>query len=136
MKRIGLVIAAGMLGTTGVASAGIAVNQFTSASSQSVGLSAVTKQLAANCWVATGAPAAANCNTSASAAGLPGLDDVTGLVNAGSLVQTAKGLADQAVATAAGAAGAAGAQVAGVSPLECNVNVGVPVPFRCRSRRR
>ena len=65
MKRIGLVVAAAMLGTTGVASAGIAVNQFaasTSASSESVKLDAKTESLAANCWVATGA-AGAGCNT-------------------------------------------------------------------------
>ena len=48
MKRIGLVIAAAMLGTTGVASAGIAVVQFTSSnsnSSQSAALDANTEKL-------------------------------------------------------------------------------------------
>jgi hypothetical protein len=88
MKRIGLVIAAAMLGTTGVASAGMAVHQFSvssSANTEGVALDAKTAGLAANCWVATGAAKAASCNTSASPAlpGLPSLDDVTGLVNAG-----------------------------------------------------
>ena len=123
MKRIGLVVAAAMLGTTGVASAGIAVHQFTSSDgSQSVSLDAKTEQLAANCWVATGAGNAAECKTSAAAPGLPGLDSVTGLVDAQGLVHTAQGVAGQAVA----AAGDAAAQAAAASPLDCNVSAGVP----------
>ena len=86
MKRIGLAIAAAMLGTTGVASAGIAVHQFTvssSTNSEGVALSAQSKELAANCWLATGGGKAAGCNTSA-AATLPGQggveDDLEGEV--------------------------------------------------------
>ena len=87
MKRIGLAIAAAMLGTTGVASAGIAVHQFTlssSTDSQSVALNAKTENLAANCWVATGSGKAASCSTAASVPGVSvpgvpgGLDQVTG----------------------------------------------------------
>ncbi|HVW31721.1 MAG TPA: hypothetical protein VHL53_04200, partial [Acidimicrobiia bacterium] len=124
MKRIGLAIAAAMLGTTGVASAGIAVHQFTltSSNSPSVALDAKSEALAANCWLATGAGPAASCNTSVSAPslpglsslpGLPGLDTVTGLVNAQALVESAKGIAGQVVGTATGAAGQT--DVAGVA---------------------
>src|ERR1700752_4107032 len=99
MNRIGLIVAAAMLGTTGVASAGIAVHQFsasTSASSDAVKLDAKTEGLAANCWIAPGAGKAANCQASAGAAvpGLPGLDEVTKLVNAQGLIETAQGLAN------------------------------------------
>ncbi len=127
MKRIGLVVAAAMLGSTGVASAGIAVHQFSlssSTSSQSVALDAKTEDLAANCWVATGAGQAAGCNTAASSGALPGLpnlDQVTGLVNVDSLVDTAKGIAGQAVGTATSAAGAATAAAGGL-PVQCDVS--------------
>ncbi|MDQ1566101.1 MAG: hypothetical protein QOF96_981, partial [Actinomycetota bacterium] len=124
MKRIGLAIAAAMLGTTGVASAGIAVHQFTLTSndSQSAALDAKTENLASNCWVATGAGKASGCNTAASlpgVSGLPGLpglsdlDSVTGLVNAQGLVDTAKGIAGQVAGAATSAAGAV--------PVDCNV---------------
>src|SRR5690349_15261295 len=102
MKRIGLAIAAAMLGTTGVASAAIAVTQFTSSSSSSshsVALDAKTEKLAANCWVAVGGSSASSCNTGAAAAsvsGLPGLTDLdkaTGLVDASDLIATAQGVA-------------------------------------------
>ena len=127
MKRIGLVIAAAMLGTTGVASAGIAVHQFaasTSANSESVKLDAKTAGLAADCWIATGAGKAANCQASASPAlpGAPGLDDVTKLVDAQGLIETAEGLAG----TATSAAGAVTSAAAGVSPVNCSVSAGVP----------
>jgi hypothetical protein len=132
MKRIGLVVAAAMLGTTGVASAGIAVHQFSLSSSngsQNVALDAATENLAANCWVATGAGSAANCNTSASTGGLPGLpsslDQVTGLVNADSLVHTAKGLAGEAFNAATSAAGATTAAAGGL-PVQCDVTAAVP----------
>src|SRR5262245_17263736 len=112
MKRIGLIVAAAMLGTTGVASAGIAVHQFTASSSgntEGVALSAQSKELAANCWLATGAGKTSKCNTSVAAGlpGLPGLDEVTNLVNAQGLIDTAKGVAGQAVNAATSAAGAA-----------------------------
>lgn len=126
MKRIGLAIAAAMLGTTGVASAAMSVHQFTlssSASNQSVALDAKTENLAANCWVATGAGKAANCSTAASlpgvpVPGVPGLDTVTGLVNPQALLDEVKGvagtaaggtgIATQAAGTAGNVAGAAG----------------------------
>src|SRR5204863_500008 len=110
MKRIGLAIAATMLGTTGVASAAMAVHQYTStsSSSQSVALDAKTEKLAANCWVAVGGSSASACNTglagaTASLPGLSALDQVTGLVDAGALVSTAKDVAAQAAGTATGA---------------------------------
>ena len=65
MKRIGLIVAAGLLGTTSVASAGIAVQQFsanTSVSTDSVKLDAKTEGLAAGCWIATAG--AAGCRGS------------------------------------------------------------------------
>src|SRR5689334_5229110 len=118
MKRIGLAIAAALLGTTSVASAGIALVQFTSSnssSSQSASLDAQTEKLAANCWVAVGGSSASSCNTggaSAAASGLPGLsalDKATGLVDAGPLVATAHevaaGVAGKATGLAASAAG-------------------------------
>ena len=131
MKRIGLVVAAAMLGTTGVASAGIAAHQFSLSSSngsQSVALDAVTKNLAANCWVATGSGNAASCNTGLSTGGLPGLpglDQVTGLVNVGNLVSTAQGVAGEAFNAATSAAGAATAAAGGL-PVQCDVNAAAP----------
>lgn len=131
MKRIGLVVAAAMLGTTGVASAGIAAHQFSLSSSngsQTVALDAVTENLAANCWVATGSGNAANCNTALSTGGLPGLpglDEVTHLVDAGSLVNTAKNVAADAFDTATSAAGATTAAAGGL-PVQCDVTAAVP----------
>ena len=118
MKRIGLAIAAAMLGTTGVASAAMSVHQFTlssSASNQSVALDAKTENLAANCWVATGTGKAANCSTAASlpgvsVPGLSGLDAVTGLVKPQALLDEVKGVAG----TAAGGTGVA-TQAAGTA---------------------
>src|SRR5579884_1698401 len=114
MKRIGLAIAAAMLGTTGVASAAMSVHQFTlssTASPQSVALDAKTQNLAANCWVATGAGKAASCSTAASLPGvsLPGLplDKVTGLVNPQALLDEVKGVAGAAAGQAVGTAGSA-----------------------------
>src|SRR5947208_3537256 len=112
MNRIGLMIAAAMLGTTGVAPAGIALHQFTSrrSSPQALPPDAATQNLAANCWIAVGGSSASACNTgagSASASGLPGLSDLdkaTGLVDASDLVTTAKGLADQTAGQATGQA--------------------------------
>src|SRR5687767_11199032 len=122
MKRIGLAIAAAVLGTTGLASAGIAVHQFSVASdTESAALDAKTGNLAANCWVATGAGKASGCNTAVSnpsLPGLPGLDSVTGLVDAEGLIDTAKGIAGEA----AGAATAA----AGTVPVNCDVSAGLP----------
>ena len=105
MKRIGLIIAAAMLGMSGVASAGIAVHQFaasTSANSDSVKLDAKTEGLAADCWIATGAGKAANCQASAGSAlpGIPGIDDVTNLVDGTGLIETAQGLAGRATSAA------------------------------------
>src|SRR5581483_8751400 len=133
MKRIGLAIAAAVLGTTGVASAAMSVHQFNLSGSstgfQSVAFDASADNLAANCWATPGG-IAASCSTTAglpgvSLPGLSSLDQVTGLVNPQALVAEAKGVAATAVGGAAGAAGNA-VEAAGGLPVDCSISAGAP----------
>jgi len=141
MKNIALAIAAGLLGTTGVGSAGMSIYQFSS-SNEAASIEANTEKLAANCRFTGGANNETGCSTSLADSvlpidglpglpaldGIPGLDAITGLVDITDLV----GLAAPATSAVQGAIGLASlAGLAGIasgvtSPLDCDLAAGLP----------
>ncbi|MGH9035644.1 MAG: hypothetical protein ACRD0O_07745, partial [Acidimicrobiia bacterium] len=135
-KQIALGIAAVVLGASGVTSAVVSVDQLTSAAGSSAGLSAATDQLAANCWMVTGASNDAGCNTSVAGLPVPGLPELPNLVP-GVDIPDATGLLANAVDSATGAVGSfqgivgslvptASGLAGGAVPTACNLPVSLP----------